>query len=260
MAESTSALPEAPVCSLCPCLGSWPQQEQAVAAWLTLQSTTLAADGPGQLISVCALSTEAWRSCWGRESCCTCQHTHAGRGGKDKLRGVWVQNGAALGRTRAKRAGQEGEAALGLHARRRRREFRTLSCGLRGCAVCLVREGTPQSPTGSEMYSISCSFYLFVLPSISSRALSSLALASYSSSMNSCCRFLPERKNPIVSHLLHRGKDKSDSIFATVKVQKPLCSLSRQHCKLCSWPWCHSAMINQCVLTPKLTLNLPVSS
>lgn len=47
---------------------------------------------------------------------------------------------------------------------------------------------------GSKMHSISCSFYLFALPSISSRALSSLALASYSSSMNSCCRFLPERK------------------------------------------------------------------
>lgn len=141
--------------------------------------------------------------------------------------------------------------ALGLHAKRRRREFRTLSSSLRGCAICLVRKGTPQSPTGSEMHSISCSFYLFVLPSISSRALSSLALASYSSSMNSCCRFLPERKNPIVNHLLHRGKDKSDSIFATLKVQRPPCSLSRQHRKLCSWLWCHSAMINQCVFTPE---------
>lgn len=141
--------------------------------------------------------------------------------------------------------------ALGLHAKWRRREFRTLSSGLRGCAVCLMRKGTPQSPTGSEMHSISCSFYLFVLPSISSRALSSLALASYSSSMNSCCRFLPERKNPIVSHLLHRGKDKSDSILATIKVQRPPCSLSRQHCKLCSWLWCRSAMTHQCVLTPE---------
>lgn len=119
------------------------------------------------------------------------------------------------------------------------------------CHLPRERKGTPQSPTGSEMHSISCSFYLFVLPSISSRALSSLALASYSSSMNSCCRFLPERKNPIVSHLPHRGKDKSDIIFATVKVQRPPCFLSRQHCRLCSWLWCHSAMINQCVFTPE---------
>lgn len=91
------------------------------------------------------------------------------------------------------RVRQEWGASLGLHAKWRR-EFRKLGYGLRGCAICLMREGNTWSPAGFKMHSISCSFYLFVLPSISSRALSSLALASYSSSMNSCCRFLPERK------------------------------------------------------------------
>lgn len=121
-----------------------------------------------------------------------------------------------------------------------------------------MREGTTWSPTGSKMHSISCSFYLFVLPSISSRALSSLALASYSSSMNSCCRFLPERKKSHSQSFATQRKGQIwQSIFATVQVQRPLLLEQTQYCKLCSPLWCHSSEINQPVLTletyPKFT-------
>lgn len=63
---------------------------------------------------------------------------------------------------------------------------------------------------------VSCSFYLFVLPSTSSRALSSLAWASYSSSTNSCCRFRPERKESHSQSFAARGRDRSASVPARV--------------------------------------------
>lgn len=63
---------------------------------------------------------------------------------------------------------------------------------------------------------VSCSFYLFVLPSTSSRALSSLAWASYSSSTNSCCRFHPERKESHSQSFAARGRDRSASVPARV--------------------------------------------
>lgn len=98
----------------------------------------------------------------------------------------------------------------------------------------------PQSPQprfGGRYHTnpaISCSFYLFVLPSISSRALSSLAWASYSSSMNSCCRLRPERKESHSQSFAMRGKDQSDSISARVP-SKGRCSLISRttSCVLC---------------------------
>lgn len=56
-------------------------------------------------------------------------------------------------------------------------------------------------------------------------------------------------KSPIVSHLLHRGKDKFDRVFLPLFKFKDHCSLSRQYCQLYSLLWCHSSKINQPVLT-----------
>lgn len=185
-----------------------------------LSSQNMAADN--LVWSLDQFGSVSCRSRW--DSCWTCKRVHARniqkyesrRGFRKRTMQLWED-------LSIERASQEWEASLGLHAKWRRREFRKLSYSLRGRAICLMREGTTWRPTGSKMHSISCSFYLFVLPSISSRALSSLALASYSSSMNSCCRFLPERKKSHRQSFATQRKGQIwQSIFATVQVQRPL--------------------------------------
>lgn len=140
---------------------------------------------------------------------------------------------------------------------RKRREFRKFSYNLKGCVIASWGKVTH----GSKMHSISCSFYLFVLPSISSRALSSLALASYSSSMNSCCRFLPERKK---SHRQSFATQRKGQIWQCFCHCLSLRSLLLEQTALqvtfsATVPFIQNSLISLCWLQ-KLTPNLPVCS
>lgn len=102
------------------------------------------------------------------------------------------------------------------------------------------------------MHSISCSFYLFVLPSISSRALSSLALASYSSSMNSCCRFLPERKKSHRQSFATQRKGQIWQCFChclSLKIIAPWADSTASY--ILSYGAIHPKFYDQSVLTPE---------
>lgn len=139
--------------------------------------------------------------------------------------------------------------SLRLYAKlRKRREFRKFSYNLKGCVIASWGKVTH----GSKMHSISCSFYLFVLPSISSRALSSLALASYSSSMNSCCRFLPERKKSHRQSFATQRKGQIWQCFChclSLKIIAPWADSTARY--ILSYGAIHPKFFDQSVSTPE---------